>query len=181
MPGRTLVSLAAGTGSTVRRVAAVLGGAVLAAAVLTAAAERPAVADPGDAACTVRVIHAKKTGELDKELEALRPQFTKPPLDSFKGFSLLKRHELQLRPGAEPTKFELPNGQSGSLEFDGKAESPPDGGHKTRLKLKLQLHDVGARLLSTRLLLNDGGTVLQGGIKHEDGTLVLGITCRILP
>lgn len=149
---------------------------------LTAGAPSAAGADPGDAACLVRVIHAKKSGDFDKELEELRPQLTKTPLlDSFKGFSLLKKHELSLRPGAEPTKFELPGGQSGSLGFEGPAESSPDGKAKTRLRIKLQLHDVGARLLSTKLVLNDGGTVLQGGIKHEDGTLVLGITCRLRP
>jgi hypothetical protein len=165
------------------RVLPVVMGALLAvgAPAASAAADAASAANTGDALCTVRVIHAKKTGDFDKELEALRPQLTKTPLlDSFKGFSLLKKHELSLRPGAEPTRFELPGGQSGSLGFEGPAESPPDKA-KTRLRLKLQLHDVGARLLSTKLVINDGGTVMQGGIKHEDGTLVLGITCRLKP
>lgn len=158
------------------------GAAVAAALIVSPLLARTAAADPGDASCTVRVIHAKKSGDFDKELEALRPQLTKPPLiDSFKGFSLIKKHELLLKPSAEASKFELPNGQSGSLGFEGAVESPADGNKKTRLRLKLQLHDAGARLFSTKLVLNDGGTVLQGGIKHEDGTLVLGITCRLMP
>jgi hypothetical protein len=127
------------------------------------------------ASCTVRVVHAMHDGhEFDPQLEPLRPQLTKPPLSAWHRFRLLKQHTLTVGSGA-PTRFELPGGHDGQLTF----EDVVEGGGKKRLRVRLEILDGQARLLSTRLLMNNGATLLQAGIRHEKGLLVLGITCQV--
>lgn len=129
------------------------------------------------AACSVRVIHAQREGStFDPQLETLRPQLTKPPLSAWPSFRLIKQHELTLH-GKEPGVFELPGGHEGQLGFQGKVETP----NKKRLRLHLEIHDGTAKILSTVFVVNDGGTVLQAGLKHEGGLVVLGVTCRLTP
>lgn len=129
------------------------------------------------AACVVRVVHAVRDGhEFDPQLEPLRPQLTKPPLSAWHQFRLLKQHSLIVG-GAAPSRFELPDGHDGLLTFEGQVEA----GGKKRLRVRLEILDGQARLLSTRLLMNNGATLLQAGIKHDKGLLVLGITCQLSP
>lgn len=129
------------------------------------------------AACVVRVVHAVRDGhEFDAQLEPLRPQLTKPPLSAWHQFRLLKQHSLIVG-GAAPSRFELPDGHDGLLTFEGQVEA----GGKKRLRVRLEILDGQARLLSTRLLMNNGATLLQAGIKHDKGLLVLGITCQLSP
>ena len=63
----------------------------------------------------------------------------------------------------------------GGLSYEGRADS----GGKQRLRLRLEIQDGAAKLLSTKFVINDGGTVMQAGMKYDKGVLVLGITCRI--
>lgn len=129
------------------------------------------------AACVVRVVHALRDGhEFDPQLEPLRPQLTKPPLSAWHQFRLLKQHSLIVG-GAAPSRFELPDGHDGLLTYEGLVEA----GGKKRLRVRLEILDGQARLLSTRLLMNNGATLLQAGIKHDKGLLVLGITCQLSP
>ena len=129
------------------------------------------------AACTVRVVVAQRDGkEFDAQLEPLRPQLTRPPLSEWHQFKLLKAHSLALS-GGKPTRFELPDGHDGLLTFEDLVES----GGKKRLRVRLEILDGQARLLSTRLLMNNGATMLQAGIKHDKGMLVLGLTCQVNP
>lgn len=127
------------------------------------------------AACTVRVVHAQRDGkDFDAQLEPLRPQLTRPPLSEWHQFKLLQQAALTLS-AAVPGKFDLPDGHHGLLTFEELVES----GGKQRLRVRLEIMDGEARLLSTRLLMNNGATLLQAGIKHEKGLLVLGITCQL--
>lgn len=129
------------------------------------------------AACVVRVVHALRDGhEFDAQLEPLRPQLTKPPLSAWHQFRLLKQHSLIVG-GAAPSRFELPDGHDGLLTYEGLVEA----GGKQRLRVRLEILDGQARLLSTRLLMNNGATLLQAGIKHDKGLMVLGITCQLSP
>jgi len=128
------------------------------------------------ASCTVRVIHAKNEGgSLDPKLEPLKAQLTRPPLSAWKSFGLLRSDELALR-AQNASTFAVPGDHQGSLEFLGTVE----GNGKQRLRLRLQILDGTAKLLNTVFVIDNGGTVLQAGIKHEQGLLVMGFTCKLV-
>ena len=130
----------------------------------------------GSAACSVRVIHATAGGSrFDAGLEPLRPQLTRPPLSSWTSFALLQQHELSI-PSATPQTFVLPGEHVGVMSYEG----PTEASGKKRLRLRLEIKDGAAKLLSTKFVINDSGTMLQAGLKHDKGLLVLGITCRIV-
>lgn len=132
-----------------------------------------AQADGKGPGCVVRVIHAQTEGNrFDPQLASLRPQLTRPPLSTWKSFRLLQSHDLQLTEG-QAAPFALPGEHSGVLTYEGTAK-----GSKERLRFKLELKDGPAKLLATNYVLNDGGTIMQVGIKHENGMLILGITCK---
>lgn len=144
-----------------------------------------APAAPETVACTVRVIHAKQTTahaggkaaaplQLDPALTPLKAQLSKAPLSSWDTFKLLQQHELSLKTGVD-TKFALPMDQEGTLTFAGSV----DGGGKSRLRLQMGIKDAKAQILKTKFTLNNGGTLLQAGIKHDGGMLVLGFTCQL--
>lgn len=125
--------------------------------------------------CTVRIIYAKRDGNsFDAKLEPLKAQLTRPPLSAWQSFSLLDQQELTLR-ALVPSFFAVPGDHKGSLEFLGTVES----NGRQRQRLRWQILDGTARLLSTTFVIDDGGTVLQAGIKHKDGLLVLGLTCKL--
>ena len=129
----------------------------------------------GKAVCSVRVIHATANGtDFDARLEPLRPQLKGQAFQSFTRFALLKQHELSIGGGASQN-FEVPGEHQGVLSYEGRADS----GGKQRLRLRLEIQDGAAKLLSTKFVINDGGTVMQAGMKYDKGVLVLGITCRI--
>ncbi len=136
----------------------------------------PVEAKPASkATCSVRVIHATANGnEFDARLEPLRPQLKGQAFQSFSRFSLIKQHELSIAGGASQN-FEVPGEHQGVLSYEGRADS----GGKQRLRLRLEIQDGAAKLLSTKFVINDGGTVMQAGMKYDKGVLVLGITCRI--
>ncbi len=145
---------------------------------ITGAGLKPVYAGNDSAACKVRIIHAKhEDSAFDPQLEPLRQQLTHPPLSAWKGFKLLGQHDLPLHI-LTPSNFAVPGEHQGRLEYLGTVEGQ---GGRQRLRLRWQLFDGGARLLSTVFVINDGGTVLQAGIKHDHGLLVLGLTCKLGP
>ncbi|HMU40756.1 MAG TPA: hypothetical protein PKE31_17235 [Pseudomonadota bacterium] len=126
--------------------------------------------------CLVRVIHATPQGQkFDERLGALRPQLTRPPFSAFSQFALLSQHELQMAHGQSQT-FAVPGEHNGTLTFEGFQ----GGTGKPRIRLKLEILDGTAKLLSTKFLVNSGGTVLQAGMKHQNGILVLSMTCYVV-
>lgn len=164
--------------------------ALTAAAALLALALAPAVhaqpaapaavaakADEGKeaASCLVRTIHALHDGSaFDAQLEPLKAQLKSPALSAWKSFKQLDKQELTL-PAKSPQSFNVPGDHRGSLQFLEKVEK--DG--KQRLRLRLELFDGAAKLLSTVVLIDNGGTMLQAGTKHAGGTLILGFTCQL--
>ena len=151
--------------------------AVAPAAPAAGAAHAPAKPPAHPAACTVRVVDALPDGhDFDPQLAPLRPQLTRPPLSQWHQFKLLQQHALVLA-AAVPSRFDLPDGHHGLLTFEELVEAAG----KQRLRVRLEILDGTARLLSTRLLMNNGATLLQAGIKHEKGLLVLAITCQLSP
>ncbi len=153
---------------------------------LSAASAQPAPAAPAAASakadegkesarCLVRSIHALHEGSaFDAQLEPLKAQLKNPPLSAWKSFRQLDKQELNL-PQKEPGSFSFPGDHRGTLQFLEKVEK--DG--KLRLRLRLELFDGSAKLLSTTVLIDNGGTLLQAGTKHQGGMLVLGFTCQI--
>ena len=111
---------------------------------------------------------------MDPALTPLKAQLSKAPLSSWDTFKLLQQHELSLKTGVD-TKFALPMDQEGTLTFAGSV----DGGGKSRLRLQMGIKDAKAQILKTKFTLNNGGTLLQAGIKHDGGMLVLGFTCQL--
>lgn len=135
-----------------------------------------AAATKDSASCSVRIIHAQSEGgAIDKSLDPLRPQLTRPPLSAWKSFKLLEQKDLTLQHKAPGAVFAVPGDHQGTLEFLDKVEK--EG--KLRLRLRLQLQDGAAKLLSTTFVIDNGGTMLQAGTKHEKGMLVLGLTCHL--
>jgi hypothetical protein len=133
--------------------------------------------DKDAVACTVRVISAHEKGEesIDPQLQSLKEMLSKPPFSSFHQFKLIKAHELTLRRDA-PATFDIPGEHDGILTYQGVVS-----GSKRRLKMRLQIKDGSARLLSWQHTINDGGTFFQAGIRYQDGVLVLATTCRTAP
>lgn len=138
---------------------------------------QPAVATApaaGSAECTVRIIHARPgAGDVDPRLGAFKARLSKPPLSSWKSFKLLREQDLKVG-AAQPATFAVPGDHEGALQFLGRVE-----GDKQRLRMRLEIRDGRAHLLRTVFVIDNGGTVLHGGIKHEDGVLVTGITCHL--
>lgn len=127
------------------------------------------------ASCLVRTIHALHDGNaFDAQLEPLKGQLKSPALSSWKSFKQVDKQELTL-PRNSPQSFNIPGEHRGSLQFLEKVEK--DG--KQRLRLRLELFDGAAKLLNTVVLIDNGGTMLQAGTKHQGGTLILGFTCQL--
>lgn len=127
------------------------------------------------ASCLVRTIHALHDGSaFDAQLEPLKSQLKSPALSAWKSFKQVDKQELML-PRHTPQSFNIPGEHRGSLQFLEKVEK--DG--RQRLRLRLELFDGAAKLLSTVVLIDNGGTMLQAGTKHAGGTLILGFTCQL--
>lgn len=142
------------------------------AALAILAAATPALAQ--NARCQVRSIHARPVeGGVDAALEDLKPKLTRPPFVTWKTFKLLSSEQLQLAPGAA-SKFSLPEGREGTLTY--KDHIKGEGG-KHRVRLQLEVKKGGQPQLSTVMVLDEGGTVLNAGLKHGDGILILGVSC----
>ncbi len=140
------------------------------------------------AVCTVRVIQAHQAGGesgsaqhsaapyFDPRLEPLRKQLTQPPFSAWHSFHLIQQHDLNLQKDTL-TGFTLPGAHDGALTYLGQVESPK----RHRVRVHLELRDGAAKLVNTVVLIDDGGTFLQGGIRNAGGVLVLGFTCHHRP
>lgn len=117
----------------------------------------------------VLVIHANTEGDgIDPQLaklEALR----KPPFDSFKKQSLIRRVEVKLEPGKE-AEVELPNGRKLHLVL---LEKLKDG----RLRVSVSINRPGQRdyLPVMTVSAAPGDPFFVAGQKHEGGTLIIGV------
>lgn len=142
--------------------------------------------DKDSASCAVRAIQGIPTkkkdaksdqknepkNEIDGQLAFLQHQLQQPPLSSF-GFKLLSKHDMVIKKSS-PAAFPVPGDHEGVLSYQGWTEGP-----KRRVRVRLTLKDGSARLLDTNYLIDNGGTILHGGIKHGEGILFLAITCRL--
>lgn len=138
-------------------------------------AAQKAAAAATSAKCTVRTIHALPSGsDFDTQLQTIQAQLKSPALASWKSFRLLKQYDLTV-PRDPPAKFALPAEHEGALAFVGEVEKD----NRRRLRLRLQLNDGRARLQSIVYVIDNGGTVLHAGTKHDGGMLILGITCHL--
>ena len=136
---------------------ALLAGAccLLAAATSTARAEAPVQV-------TVHVIHvSKKKGKVDPRVRGLARQLEG---FGFKSFALRKVQRLRLPLGA-PGSVELPAGRK--LEV-----TPRERDARGKLKVRVRIEG----LVDTTYSINDGATILFGGLRDGDGTLVLAVT-----
>jgi hypothetical protein len=160
------------------RLALALAALLLATAADAEANSAAAAAD--SASCLVRIIHAKHEGKaFDPQLETLRSQLTAGPLSVWQSFKLLDQPKLDVQVQVPPkaTEFKVPGMHQGKLELLGKTED----GKGPRLRLRLQILDGQAKLVNTTFLLKNEGNLLIGGIEHEGGKLILGITCKLNP
>jgi hypothetical protein len=126
------------------------------------------------AACDVRIVHAlKEVGGIDPRITLLRPYLEKAQFAEWRQFKLLEEKQIKLLPHGSAT-FDLPNGRKGTLTYVDHFIA--DKEHRMRLKLTIDRPDK--RMLDTTFVLDEGGVVLQGGQKHGNGRLILGITCK---
>lgn len=127
--------------------------------------------------CTVRsMLGTQKAGSVDKRLSFLSKQLAQPPFSAFKSFKLLAAKELKIGQGATE-ELVLPSQKLLRLSF---TEKLLDGNNKVRLRLHLSITPPKRKkfLPGTQFSIADGGTLLVGGDKHADGTLVVGVTCK---
>ncbi len=147
---------------------------LLATVALVVAASARAEAPNAD--CSIRVVHARSTGEgMDPRITRLRALLQKPPFTEWKRFDLLSQQELTLKLGT-PMTTALPNGKRASLTYvhHDKSEHGPH-----RLELRIQIGEGAKQLLDTSLVIDAGGVAIQAGQKHQDGMLILGFTCDV--
>jgi hypothetical protein len=131
--------------------------------------------DPAPSAvCHVRIVHALKDGNgIDPRITRMRPYLERPQFAEWHQFKLLEDKELKL-PANGTADFTLPNGRKGTLTYVDHFIA--DKEHRLRIKLTLDRPDK--RMLDTTFVLDEDGLVLQGGQKHDNGRLILGISCK---
>jgi len=111
---------------------------------------------------TVHVIHAsKKKGKVDPRLKVLEKQLS---AFAFRSYQLHSVQTLRLA-ASKVGEVQLPEGRrlqitSVSRDATGK------------LKVRLQIEGV----VDATYLIDDGGTLIVGGPRHGDGTMILAVT-----
>ena len=153
------------------RLGACLG--LLVACLGAARADEPAPA----AKCSIRVVHALKEGNgIDPRITRLKPYFEKGPFTEWHQFKLLEDKEVKLEPHGS-AQFDLPNGRKGTLTYVDHFVA--DKEHRMRLQLTIDRPPpTMKRMLNTTFVLDEDGVVLQAGQRHENGRLILGISCK---
>jgi hypothetical protein len=144
----------------------------LALAVL-AAAPRARAEEEVDARCTLRVIHAlPEEGGVDPQLAPLRARLLRPPFLFWKSFRLLSAQEKLLKP-ASTVEYQLPDGRKATLLYAEHALGPR-GRHVVRGSFHLE----GARSTArTMFALDEGGSFLVAGAKHQGGIIIYAVSC----
>jgi len=144
-------------------------------------------ADSGDKAKTIKagaeitlILGSQKgKGGLPKELREWQKQLTAPPFSLFKSFRVVKQIKRPLS-----NKKDLSLVLVGPYLMDlGLLERVAVKGKPIRYRFDLKLFSKkGSKkkklLHSGRMLLDKGGTFFVAGPRHEDGTLILGITLK---
>jgi len=136
------------------------------------------VARAGGATCDVPIVHALPGGgatQIDPKIDMLKPYLSKPPFTAWHDFRLLDRKMLTLQEGGSAT-FMMPDNRPATLTFLGHTAGP--GEHRMRLRLIIEHPEKQHRVLDTTFVLDEGGVVLTVGHRHDNGVLILGVSCK---
>ena len=134
-----------------------------------------------EARCTVRIIHGlKKPGAFPADLKPLQSRLAGKPFQRFKSFKLLKTKVLPLATGRLTRKSLV-----GPYRFEGQllARVIAAKGRK-RLRFQLSLYrrrarmKAAKRLLHTKLVIDQGGTMFLAGPRYKCGRLIFALTCK---
>jgi hypothetical protein len=132
-----------------------------------------------EATCDVPIIHAVPgTGgatQIDPNIGLLKPYLSKAPFTAWHDFRLLDRKTLTLQQGGSAT-FEMPDHRPATLTFVGHTAGP--GEHRIRLRLVIEHPEKQHRVLDTTFVIDEGGVVLNVGHRHDNGVLILGVSCK---
>ncbi len=130
------------------------------------------------ASCDVRVIHALPGGgatQIDPKIDQLRTYLSKPPFTAWHDFRLLDRKMLTMVENGS-AELMMPNQRPATLTFLGHTAGPGD--HRMRLRLVIDHPEKHHRVLDTTFTLDEGGVVLHVGQRHDNGVLILGVSCK---
>jgi hypothetical protein len=116
----------------------------------------------------VRVIQASNTGStIDPSLRDVHDQLGS--LFSFTSYRLLKDETVSLSPN-QPVSLPTHPGTALEIELIRK--------QKDVAEFKVRIKRERTEILNTQVRLSPGRTVVIGGPKHGDGTIILAITAR---
>ncbi len=130
------------------------------------------------ATCDIPIIHAMSgTGatQIDPKIDLLKPYLSRAPFTAWHDFRLLDRKMLTLQENV-PTQFTMPNSRPATITFLGHTGGP--GEHRMRLRLWIDHPEKHHRVLDTTFVLDEGGVVLHVGQRHDNGVLILGVSCK---
>jgi len=136
-------------------------GALLLLPLLLAAG--PALAGPPAARIEVWVIHASRQGdEVDPRLAPLKRQLKG---FSFSAYQLIERR-IESVPAGAALEMALPGERTLKIT--------PEGHEEGRRRVRLEIPG----LVNTTYLVDQGGTLIVGGPKHQGGNLILAVALR---
>ena len=116
----------------------------------------------------VRIIQASNVGAtIDPSLRDLHDQLGS--LFSFTSYRLMKDESLSL---SENKSVEIAAHQAVSLDINLIRK------HRDSAEFRVKIRREGTEILNTQLRLSPGRTVVIGGPKHGEGTIILAITAR---
>ena len=130
------------------------------------------------ATCDVPIIHALPgvgATQIDPKIDQLRPYLSKAPFTAWHDFRLLDRKQLTLQEGGAAT-FMMPDNRPATLTFLGHTAGP--GEHRMRLRLVIEHPEKQHKVLDTTFVLDEGGVVLNVGHRHDNGVLILAVSCK---
>jgi hypothetical protein len=130
------------------------------------------------ATCEIPIVHAVSgtgTVQIDPKIDRLKVYLSKAPFTAWHDFKLLDRKDLTLQENV-PVEFTMPNGRPATLTFLGHTSGPGD--HRMRLRLYIDHPEKKHRVLDTTFVLDEGGVVLHVGQRHDNGVLILGVSCK---
>jgi len=115
----------------------------------------------------VQVILASNSDAgFDPRLLALKKDL---PALNYSSFQLLDSQGLSVKRG-ETGRLQVPGGRV--------MEVTPEGFKKGKILLRVEVHQGKASILTTRLRIEDHGTVIIGGPPYRHGFLVLALTAN---
>jgi hypothetical protein len=133
------------------------------------------------ARCRVLIIHGLKTpAPFPRSLKHLRSRLTAKPFKVFRSFQLLRKKTLPLATG-RLTRAPLVGPYRVEAQLLSRLHTRA---HKSRLQMRLSLfrkrsrHRGAKRLLRTKLVIDQGGTLFLAGPRYKAGRLILALTCK---